>query len=267
MYVQKGNFGTKGTFGYEIHNEKYDFPMHIHQFVELTLLIDGEMSVTVNGKTETAKSGQFILIFPFQTHSYSSVRENHFVIYTFSPSLIADFIKVAEGKVGASSVFNALESTEQLFNSRLLNEQDLSPYGIRSCLYAMLSDFTRQVELVNATYDSNVLSKLIQFLNEHYNEQISLDTVAHYIGYSANYLSHCIKKSLNMNFCTLLGCIRVETAKHLLHETDRTVLEIALECGFTNERSFHRHFKNLTGCTPAAYRSNISLEIINRQYL
>lgn len=267
MYVQKGNMGARETFGYQIHNEKYDFPLHMHQFVELTLLLDGEMSVTVNGKTETAKSSQFILIFPFQTHSYSSDRENRFVIYTFSPSLISDFIRSTEGKVGENAVFDAFESTVQLFILRLINEQDLSSWSIRSCLYAMLSDFTRQVKLVSATYGDDVMSKLIQYLSEHSNEQLPLERVAYEIGYSANYLSHRIKSSLDMNYCQLRGCLMIENAKHLLHETDRTLLEIALECGFTNERSFHRHFKNLTGITPSAYRSNVSIKVIDRSKL
>lgn len=267
MYVQKGNMGAQETFGYQVHHERYDFPLHIHQFVELTLVIDGEMSVTVNGRRETARSGQFILIFPFQTHLYSSERENHFVIYTFSPSLISDLIRAAEGKIGESAVFDALPSTVQLFETRLICEQDLSPWGIRACLYAMLSDFTRQVRLVRAEYDSNVLSKLIQYLSEHSSENVPLVKAAREIGYSANYLSHCIKSSLDLNYCRLLGCLRVENAKHLLHETDRTLLEIALECGFTNERSFHRHFKNLTGCTPAAYRRGSTLKVIDRSKL
>ena len=114
MKIQRSNFGMDNTFSYQMHEEKYNFHMHIHQFVELTLVLDGELSVTVAGKQETATAGDFILIFPFQLHQYSSTRVNKFIIYTFSPSLISDYLTLTKGKIGDKSVFKADKSTFDL---------------------------------------------------------------------------------------------------------------------------------------------------------
>ena len=44
-------------FHYELHREIYNMDTHIHHFVEICVLIEGEMKITVNGMTETAKTG------------------------------------------------------------------------------------------------------------------------------------------------------------------------------------------------------------------
>lgn len=227
-------------------------------------MLNGEMDITVGGRTETLRSGQLALIFPFHMHSYRSERKNKFVIFTFSPSIVSDFMKNTKGKIGEKTVFTPTNSTRAMFGERLVNELELSLYSIRACLYAALSDFTAQVELVSASTDNNMLSKVLTYINEHFAEPITLTDMARSIGYSANYLSHCIKRSFDLNFRSLLACVRTENAKSLLSETDRSVLDIALESGFGSERSFHRQFKSVTKRTPCEYRNENQLRVIKR---
>lgn len=265
MKIQHTNFGMDNTFSYQMHEEKYNFHPHIHQFIELTLVIDGELSVTVgSGEAECARAGDFILIFPFQMHKYTSERVNKFVIYTFSPSLISDYLSFAKGKVGERSVFKADKSTMDLFVSRLISGEDYSVYTIRSCLYAMLSDFSKQVKLRDNKNDNGAIEKMVAYMNENYTLPISLEDVAKEIGYSANYLSHCIKKRFSFGYTTLLSCIRIEMAKTLLSETKKSSLEIAFECGFGSERNFNRQFKNITGTTPKKYKKSNDITVINK---
>lgn len=264
MKIQRSNFGMDNTFSYQLHEEKYNFHMHIHQFVELTLVLDGELSVTVGGVQETARAGEFILIFPFQMHQYSSKRINKFVIYTFSPSMIADYLSITKGKVGNKSVFKADKSTLDLFTTRFIEGEDYSLYSIRSCLYAMLSDFSKQVELCEAKIENGPLEKMVAYMNENFTSPLSLDDVARAIGYSANYLSHCIKKRFSFGYPTLLSCIRIERAKTLLSETKKSSLEIAFECGFGSERNFNRQFKSITGLTPKRYKKSNEVTVIDK---
>ena len=59
-----------------------------------------------------------------------------------------------------------------------------------------------------------------------------------------------------MNFRTLLNSFRVERSKELLRKTQDKIIDIALECGFSCERSFHRAFLSIMGTTPGEYRKN-----------
>lgn len=53
------------------------------------------------------------------------------------------------------------------------------------------------------------------------------------------------------------GEVRVEMAKQLLTETDLTLKEIAVRCGYSTESYFIKQFKNVTDITPTVYRCSI----------
>ena len=264
MHVQKNNFGNENSFAYQFRNESYNFPQHIHQFAELTLMLEGELDITVGSRTERLKAGQFAFIVPLQMHSYHSEEKNRLIIYTFSPSLASEFFGSAGTMVGDKTVFDASPATLKLFRDRLQNESDLSQYSVRAFIYSMLCDFNSQVSLTEGMTDSGVLNKLIACMNENFKEPLSLTDIARKVGYSANYLSHCITKNFGFNYCTLLACLRVEHAKSLLLQTNSSILEISLECGFGSERSFHRQFKAITGFSPSTYRAERKLKVFKR---
>lgn len=264
MIIQSGNFGKDSLFAYQFKNYMYNFPQHIHQLAELVLMLEGELTVTVGSRSETLRSGQFAFIFPLQMHGYSAENNTKLVIYTFSPSVTPDFFDGAGGKVGERSVFNASPATLKLFEDRLINESDLSVYSIRSCLYSVFCDFTSQIKMTEGITEKGVLNKIIAYMNSNFKEQLTLTELAAKVGYSANYLSHCISKNFGFNYPTLLACLRVEHAKSLLSQSNSSILEIALECGFGSERSFHRQFKSITGRSPSNYRTERRFKVFKR---
>lgn len=264
MYVQSSNFGKDSLFAYQFKDYMYNFPQHIHQLAELVLMREGELTVTVGNRSETLRAGQFAFIFPLQMHGYYSESDTKLVIYTFSPSVTPDFFEGTGGKVGERTVFDASPATLKLFEDRLINEKDLSVYSIRSCLYSVFCDYTAQVKLTEGIADKGVLNKVISYMNTNFKDPLSLTELASKVGYSSNYLSHCISKSFGFNYATLLACLRVEHAKSLLTQSDSSILEIALECGFGSERSFHRQFKAITGRSPSNYRAERQFKVLKR---
>ena len=101
---------------------------------------------------------------------------------------------------------------------------------------------------------NNVVAKLFMYLNEHFCEDIDLETVSEHLGYNKTYLSRCINNIPGVNFRKLINSLRIDRAKTLLLTTDYTILNIAMECGFTNERTFQRVFIETVGKTPREYR-------------
>ena len=257
MLVQGVDISVRTNVRCDIHRQKYICRKHIHHFAELVLVLDGKLNVTVNGKRETVTKNQFILLFPFQKHEYTSDDVSYFLICTFPISFLMDFAAKASGKSGNRAVFDASDLAVELFKQKLIEQEITTVYGINACLQAMLDDFTAQVELVKSNIDSSTMDKLASFMYSNYKEALPLSAVAHALGYSPNYLSHCIFKTLGMNYRSFLGSIRADHASNMLKKTDMPVLEIALECGYPNIRSFQRHFKALTGVSPSEYRKQI----------
>ncbi|TGK12065.1 AraC family transcriptional regulator [Leptospira fletcheri] len=86
------------------------------------------------------------------------------------------------------------------------------------------------------------------------NEGISLAGIAKDLSITPHQLSELINQKLNQGFFSLINGRRIEEAKILLAETDKTVLEIAYEVGFNNRSSFNESFLKFADETPVSYR-------------
>ena len=259
MFIQKENFGSEIEFRCRMHNSNYNFGTHIHQYAELMYVCEGEIEITVNGIPETASAGQFALIFPLQTHSYRTPVHSRVWNSVFSGALLYDFLDKHRSAAGGGAVFSVSGDSAQFFRRTLIegtaDGRLPNLFLIKACLYAVAADYPQTPAHSRSTRESEFVSAVFAYLDGHFRENIRLGDLADALGYSANYLSHRLRRSFGMNFCTLLNCFRLEHAKALLRTEAMTVLEIALECGYENERSFYRAFRQGIGITPGEYRS------------
>lgn len=254
MQIQSQNFSSAPEIRYQLIETQYRLLTHIHQFAELVVLLEGELDVTVDGTTERMIPGQAAFVFPFQPHGYRSEVKNKLALILFSPSLIPNFFRETAGTVGERSVFTPSDSTFAALNKKIISAPDLTLSGVKGCLYLALDDFVCATPMKKASSESNMSAGVVSYINEHMTEDLTLNSIAAALGYSPKYLSNCIGKLFGMNLRTLIAAIRVNKAKYLLRETDKTGLEIMAECGFGTERSFHRQFKAVLGRTPKYIR-------------
>lgn len=84
---------------------------------------------------------------------------------------------------------------------------------------------------------------------------MGLDELAEIASMSKSYFSTVFKKLNGISPWDYLISKRISFAAELLKNTDKTILEIALECGFNNTANFNRAFKKITGKTPSEYKS------------
>ena len=254
--IQSQNFGNERAVRFQLLKKVYSYPKHIHQFAELAIVLEGEVDITVDGRTEHMKPGMSALIFPFQTHSYSSVEMNKIALLIISPSMIPDFFYKTENKVGKNAVFTPKKTTLDMICERILPSTDLELFDVKGCIYLILGDFLESVELCDSSANNEIAVGVVNYIKENIKENITLPSIAKALGYNPNYLSGCISDVFGINLCTLIAGIRADKARYLLYETNKTGLEICYECGFGSERSFHRQFKAITGRTPKQYRSD-----------
>lgn len=275
MFVQKQNFGVNDRLQFNFQLNGYDYSAHIHQFAELCYLIDGELTVTVNGSILTLCADDFLFIAPLQVHGYATADDCNAVVMAFPTSILPEVSSIKcfargtrgerPGSVGASDYFKSMFLLGGLGTEAYRPAEpdipsysqpfyiDLSDTGqllrVRSALGALFAEAENGKDETDG--DADALAKLLKWLEDHYTEPIGLSDAAAALGYSRNYLSHRIKKLSGMTFPELLANLRVEHACGLLGKM--TVLDAALECGFETERSFYRVFRRITGLTPGEY--------------
>jgi len=99
-----------------------------------------------------------------------------------------------------------------------------------------------------------VLRNAIDYIHEHYNEQLTLNDVAGHVYVSTSYLSRMFKKELGKNFVDYLNGLRIEKAKELLMDPRYKTYEIAELVGIPDAHYFSRLFRKYEGVSPTEYR-------------
>lgn len=113
------------------------------------------------------------------------------------------------------------------------------------------------IDCVLAAQKPNRLERLqpaLDFLQQHFRENISLEQIARAAHVSVSRLCHLFQERMQTTAIAYLNELRIGWAKRLLAATDRTCLEICYDCGFENLSYFNRTFKKLTGLTPSQFR-------------
>lgn len=100
------------------------------------------------------------------------------------------------------------------------------------------------------------LRRILDYIDAHLDQEIKLADLAQLLDISQFHFSRLFKQSLGISPYQYLLQQRVECAKRLLKNTDRLITDIALNCGFSSHSHLSKQFKQLTGMTPKAYRSN-----------
>ena len=262
MQVHFKNFGSKTAIRCGFRSGQYNFPEHIHQFPEIVYVKDGELEITVDGAKELMKAGDFAIVPPFRVHSFFTPNTVTRWVCVFSADFISGFISRDElfGN-GESYVFHAseglssfaeqhmLESEELFFE---LNEQTIRTY--KSLIFSIYTEYLNKIPRAAKKKYHQALSAILFYISEHYTEDISLASIGKELGYSRKYVSLCLSEVDEMNLNQLINSFRADLAKTLLSSTKMNIIDIALECGYENERSFYRAFRQVTGMTPGQYR-------------
>ncbi len=98
------------------------------------------------------------------------------------------------------------------------------------------------------------ISSVKSFLDEHYKEKLSLESVASHFFIDKHYLSRLFKEQYGVTLVTYLQQVRITHAKRMLRFTDKSIEEIGLECGIGELNYFSRVFKKLEGVSPSEFR-------------
>lgn len=234
----------------------FEMAIHIHANAELLIVTSGKINLFKSNKdTEIISAGEAALLFPFEPHGYSREINTEYFRINFSTFLAKSFFKSTENKLGERAVFKPNPEDTNPFLNKLRIKEHPTIYKIKGFVYSILSDYLSQITLTKKNSDDQLLNRVIFYIDEHKKEQLSLSDVANAIGYNEKYLSRFINKASGLNFSTLLATLRMDDARTMLVETNKTMLDIAMDCGFGSERTFYRCFNELAGMSPKAYRN------------
>ena len=104
--------------------------------------------------------------------------------------------------------------------------------------------------------DTERIKTMMSFIHDHYGEKISLENIAGSANISARECARCFRRCINSSPNEYLIEYRLRMAMRLLLESDRSVLEISEETGFSSASYFTKTFREALNCTPKEYRDS-----------
>lgn len=247
-------------------------PRHWHRSIEVDYIMEGDVQIYLNGREYSAGDDTLILVNSGDIHMVRSDSNR----YTKAISLIIsyDFLKQRFPEIDhcqfsleycaekTDELKELLESLYELFSEK--SEPFYIWRGnalIYQVIYVLLRYYCmkkRNIAQFQKTEKYKDRFKIIiEYINERYKEDLTLESVAGFYGLSREHLSRNFKKYMGTTFREYLDSIRLNYAYNALLNTDFSVLEIAINSGFSDERALTRCFKKNYGISPAQYRKSI----------
>ncbi len=237
---------------------------HFHNHLEIVYLLEGATKVVCDDRQYTMNSGDVFVAFPNQVHFYPRIDDgyaNHF-LFIFSPFVCSEFKDLFQGMTPTEPIVRKKDQApellylaEKIFES---NKKEL-PYNnviTRGYLIAFLGILFRSMEFCEEKQsDGTLLRSILNYCNQNYTKQISLETLSVDLNVSKYHISHIFSQKLKTSFVDLVNGLRVNDAIQKLTSPQKIqITDIAYDCGFNSTRTFNRAFIKYTGMTPREYR-------------
>ncbi len=233
--------------------------LHFHKNYELAYVVEGQVELTRSGEKHLLTAGCFALLLPHEFHAYHTPESSRVWIAVFSADYVGSFAKAVENKQAESPCFICSEPVLRFLSHSLIIEKRQDVLMLKAALYAICSEFLASVRLLPVSQDKGFAQQTLQYLADHFQNEVTMADLAKSFGYEYHYVSRQFHRHFHMHFKQLLNIYRTEFARDQLLHTDRTVTDIAMRSGFQNSRTFNRVFLDQMGVTPTQFRSKRTL--------
>lgn len=136
--------------------------------------------------------------------------------------------------------------------SKIQDEEELSDWVRR-----MLEILMEGIRANDAYPHSLLLLRAARYMQSHLHEHLRRDEVARIAGVSPSHFSRLVAERAGQSYSQLLTQMRVNRAKELLRNTELSLSEIAMECGFCDQSHFNKVFRSIASASPGTYRKRV----------
>lgn len=235
----------------------FHFPIHLHKSFELVFVWEGTLTVTVGTREHRASAGHAVLIFPGQPHAYFTENSSLITIEIFSPEYLPNLYGAYRSGHRHHPVFRF---DDRGFVEELVRNRH-DRYMVQSLLYRIASAYAKgPISADFDTRDEHLTYQIVSYMDDHFTEDLTLQTLATHFGYNYRYMSGLIHDIYGTSFPNALHFKRIALSREMLSERSGSIAEIAERCGYLSIRSFNRNFKRIEGCSPREYVTRSALE-------
>lgn len=262
--------------------------LHWHPEAELFFVQEGEVHFFIENDLYHLTKGTAVFVPPNMLHYAVSVSEEQvtFQALVFATELVAEpkegvrFRKYVQPVLQDNRYYSLLLDKKEEWKRRILtdlerifdaidvenvglegDETDLLIEGLIQVIWQELYcyHFKKLSKPVPSGRTEAQIQKVIQYIQEHYQEEISLSMLAEVVYINEAQLCRSFKKVTGNTIFTYLKRYRILKSCELLGSSDKTIKEICSLCGFHNISYFNREFLFFMKMTPSEYRKKGSI--------
>lgn len=265
---------------------KYNmYNYHLHQEFEIYYLVSGKRKYFIDDNIYIVQAGNLVLINANEIHKTSNINnhphERIVMYFDFSfleslcPNILElDLLSCFESEYRVLPLSFKYKNTIETILDKMLdiysekyNYNELRKEFYLQILLAelllLINEFINELKAEEYHYSQFMhpkVSQLIEYINSHYYEPISLTDMAEKFSMSPSYLSKLFKSTTNFTFTEYLNSVRIKNSQILLENPNYRIIDVAQKSGFTNNTHFTRVFKDIIGISPTHYRKSLKLQ-------
>lgn len=239
---------------------------HWHDFYEVESVIGGEATEFINGIPYNIDNGFITIMPPGAFHSYS-VKSNflHLNTFCFSTVMLSPEIKNKLSVLDSPHLFKLNSHQYEVFNSSFLKlnsiiDKSRFQYDIMRRIIEIGLLFCEQAENLYINNESDnkqiqLVQTVLNYIDNHYAEEISRNTLAEELHYSPSYFSTLFKKISGISLSEHITAVRMQHAMDLTQNSELPISKIIENVGYKSPSLFYETFQSFFGSTPKEIRS------------
>ena len=248
---------------------RYQMVIHWHSEWELLRVRKGELLITLDESERLLKKGDIVLI-PGETLHGGEPSDCIYECLVFDlyglfgkmnalKSLLRPFYNMeVVPEIFFTDEDKALSAVLDIFSDTAGSPCiALETLSVISNLFAWLIRENRFKETENKNFCSSVIKPVLEYIELHYDEELSLDTLAKIAGMNARYFCRVFYSATKNTPMNYVNQYRIERAAFLLESTRLPITRIAADCGFGDSSYFTKVFKKFRGITPLHFRHSL----------
>lgn len=248
---------------------------HLHKEMEIGLIINGELELVVANQKRTLTAGDMYVLNPMEVHEFHMIRKSALILAAqVSRSFLSSFFHHDQvtyfAEINIRSFFKQDETRydvmKGLFIELAYNYFEQSANYEYKCMSLInmilynLHTYIPKVIFSDTDYDTyqkkqDRINRITDYIEEHFTEKLLLSDISKQEHLSLTYLSHLFKDDMNMTFQQYLNLKRLERAVMLLHSTNKKILTISIESGFSDVRYLNQTCQKYYGCSFSCLRN------------
>lgn len=285
MYLEMPEFDNQLLFRSFINDGMTLVYPHWHKEIEIIYSIRGTVNIGVGDEIVYVSEGEIYFFASGEPHYFLASPDSERIVYQFDLSIFdeqhlkeAADVSLTElferGQKHSSNWSKALVLDVRKLLHHLFEEYEKNNsgknYAIMSSLFQLIILFYRRLPQTQTKikkgakastikYKENLehLDKIFTYVENHYEESITLEDVAKFSGFSSYYFTRFFKANTGTTFMSFLTEYRINQAKFILANENVPMVEVAEKSGFASVKTFHHVFKEQMGISPLKYRKTL----------